>query len=162
MDLLIWTRTDKWQTRPFVREGAPDEQGSNFHIRKKNLVMSPSRGQTPRQTDWRTVSRNVTWTWTWTWTWTELQFLVEFWGSRIIEQEMSRRFHRHLKCQFLCWGSVARRRLVKTENPSACAAVNWKCVEQRSRYDWVWLRKLVTEVAINPVIRSRTRYFRHA
>jgi hypothetical protein len=26
--------------------------------------MSPSRGSTPRQTDWRTVSRNVTWTWT--------------------------------------------------------------------------------------------------
>jgi hypothetical protein len=29
--------------------------------------MSPGRGSTPRQTDWLTVSRKVTWTWTWTW-----------------------------------------------------------------------------------------------
>jgi hypothetical protein len=44
MDLLIRTMTDKWQTRPVVREGAPIEQGSNVHIReKKNLVMGPRR-----------------------------------------------------------------------------------------------------------------------
>jgi hypothetical protein len=36
MDLLIWTMTDKWQTRPLVREGAPIEHDSNFHIRKKS------------------------------------------------------------------------------------------------------------------------------
>jgi hypothetical protein len=27
--------TDKRETRPLVREGAPNEQDSNFHIRKK-------------------------------------------------------------------------------------------------------------------------------
>jgi hypothetical protein len=42
MDLIIWTLTDKWQTRPLVRDGAPIEQDSNFHI-KKNLVMDPRR-----------------------------------------------------------------------------------------------------------------------
>jgi hypothetical protein len=36
--------TDKWQTRPLVREGAPIEEESNFHIRrKKYLVMGPRR-----------------------------------------------------------------------------------------------------------------------
>jgi hypothetical protein len=34
---------DKWQTRPLVREGAPVEQDSNFHLRKRNLVMGPRR-----------------------------------------------------------------------------------------------------------------------
>jgi hypothetical protein len=37
--------TDKGQTQPLVREGAPIEQDSNFHIRrkKKYLVMDPRR-----------------------------------------------------------------------------------------------------------------------
>jgi hypothetical protein len=45
MDLLIRTMTDKWQTRPLVREDAPIEQDNNFHIggRKKNLVVGPRR-----------------------------------------------------------------------------------------------------------------------
>jgi hypothetical protein len=46
MDLFIRTMTDKWQTQPLVREGAPIEQDCNFHLRrrrKKNLVMDPRR-----------------------------------------------------------------------------------------------------------------------
>jgi hypothetical protein len=35
--------TDKWQTRPLVREDAPIEQDSNFHIGKRNLVVGPRR-----------------------------------------------------------------------------------------------------------------------
>jgi hypothetical protein len=37
--------TDKWQIRPLVREDAPIEQDSNFHIggRKKKLVVGPRR-----------------------------------------------------------------------------------------------------------------------
>jgi phosphoenolpyruvate carboxylase len=47
---------------------------------------------------------------------------------------------------------------VKTDNPSACAAVNWKvCKSAIAR-----LRELVTEVQINPIIRTGTRHFRHA
>jgi hypothetical protein len=33
--------------------------------KKKYLVMRPRQGSTPRQTDWVTVSRNVTLTWLW-------------------------------------------------------------------------------------------------
>jgi hypothetical protein len=45
MDLLIRTMTDKWQTRPLVREDEPIEQDSTFHIggKKENLVMGPRR-----------------------------------------------------------------------------------------------------------------------
>jgi hypothetical protein len=45
MDLLIRTMTDKWQIRPLVREDAPIEEDSNFHIggRKKNQVVGPRR-----------------------------------------------------------------------------------------------------------------------
>jgi hypothetical protein len=32
--IQVLTKTDKWQTRPLVREGAPQRQGSNFE--KKN------------------------------------------------------------------------------------------------------------------------------
>jgi hypothetical protein len=53
--------TDKWQTRPLVREGAPQEDKDSKSLCKtKNLVMSPRRGSTPRLTGWLTVSRNVT------------------------------------------------------------------------------------------------------
>jgi hypothetical protein len=41
----------------------------------------------------------------------------------VIEDEIARRLHSDLKCVLR---SIARRRLVKTGNPSACAAVNWK------------------------------------
>jgi hypothetical protein len=43
----------------------------------------------------------------------------------VIEDEITRRLHSELKRSFVL-RSVARRRLVKTENPSACATVNWK------------------------------------
>jgi hypothetical protein len=55
------TKTETWQTRPLVREGAPKRQDSNSE--KKSLVKSPRLGSTPRHTDWLTVSRNVTLTW---------------------------------------------------------------------------------------------------
>jgi hypothetical protein len=54
------------------------------------------------------------------------EFLAEFRGSREIEQEMARRLHSDLKRQVSVLRSVARRQLVKTENPSACTAVDWK------------------------------------
>jgi hypothetical protein len=49
-DLLLLTDSDKRQTRPLVREGAPYGQDSNFHTRI-NIW-----GSTPRLT----VSCNVT------------------------------------------------------------------------------------------------------
>jgi hypothetical protein len=53
------TKTDTWQTRPLVREDAPNRQDSNFE--KKNIWSKvPDLGSTPRHTDWLTVSRNVT------------------------------------------------------------------------------------------------------
>jgi hypothetical protein len=53
------TKTDTWQTRPLVREGAPKRQDSNFE--KKNLWSNvPDLDLTPRHSDWLTVSRNVT------------------------------------------------------------------------------------------------------
>jgi hypothetical protein len=45
------------------------------------------------------------------------EFLVEFQGSRVIEQEMARRLHSDLKRYFVL-RSVARKWLVKTDNPS--------------------------------------------
>jgi hypothetical protein len=33
MDVILPTMTDKWQIRPFVREGAPHGQNSNFQTR---------------------------------------------------------------------------------------------------------------------------------
>jgi hypothetical protein len=48
----------------------------------------------------------------------------EFQGSRVIEQDMSRRLHVEVLVSVL--RSVARRQLLETENPSACAAVDWK------------------------------------
>jgi hypothetical protein len=65
MDLLIRTMAD-----PTSRQrGRPNwtEQKISYKekVKKKNLVMGPRWGSTPRLTDWLTVSRNVTWTWTW-------------------------------------------------------------------------------------------------
>jgi hypothetical protein len=58
----------------------------------------------------------------------------------------------------------ARRRLVKTENPSAFATMNWKCVRTSvtalyCMYLSVINRKCVTKVLMNPIIRTRTRHF---
>jgi hypothetical protein len=43
----------------------------------------------------------------------------------LIEGEITRRFHSDLKRYFVL-RSAARRRLVKTQNPSTCATVNCK------------------------------------
>jgi hypothetical protein len=57
--------------------------------------------------------------------------------------------------------SVARRRLVKTENPSVCATVNWKlCISATTLYCLcvsVTKSECVTQLLINPIIRTRTR-----
>jgi hypothetical protein len=58
--------------------------------------------------------------------------------------------------------SVARRRLVKTEKPSACGTVNRKLCKSEIALYPLWLRELVTKVLINQIIRYRTRYFRQA
>jgi hypothetical protein len=72
---LYWQKTDKGQTRPLVREGAPKWQDSYFK-KKRSLVKSPRLGSTPRHTDWLTVSCNVSLTLTdsdwereWVWVW---------------------------------------------------------------------------------------------
>jgi hypothetical protein len=54
---------------------------------------------------------------------------------------------------------------VKTDNPnpSPFATVNWKlCKSEIALCLSVILRGLVTKLLINPTIRTRTRYFRHA
>jgi hypothetical protein len=52
--------------------------------------------------------------------------------------------------------SVARRRLVKTENPSACTTVNWKVRKSVIVLYFMYLnvikRECVTKVLINPII----------
>jgi hypothetical protein len=61
--------------------------------------------------------------------------------------------------------SVARRRLLETENPSACAAMNWNVCKSTIAlycpYLSVIKRECVTYVLINPIIRTRTRHFCH-
>jgi hypothetical protein len=42
----------------------------------------------------------------------------------VIEDEITRRLNNDLKCLVSVLRSVARRRQVETENPSACATVN--------------------------------------
>jgi hypothetical protein len=52
---------------------------------------------------------------------------------------------------------------METENLSACATVNCKlCKYSDSAVLIVIKRECVTEVLINSIIRTRTRYFRHA
>jgi hypothetical protein len=55
--------------------------------------------------------------------------------------------------------SIARRRLVETKNPSACATLNCKLAISYSTVLIVIKKDSVTEVLINPIIRSRTRHF---
>jgi hypothetical protein len=63
IDVTKTKTDDKWQTRPLVREDATRQHTVMVRPLTKNLVMSPNRGSTPRQTGWLTVSRKVTWTW---------------------------------------------------------------------------------------------------
>jgi hypothetical protein len=59
--------------------------------------------------------------------------------------------------------SVARRRPVETDNPSACAAVKCKLYKSKIALCCLHLslikRECVTEVLINPIIRTRTCHF---
>jgi hypothetical protein len=50
----------KRQTRPLVREGARIGEDRNCQTVNNHLVMSPTRGSTPRHTDRPTVGRIVT------------------------------------------------------------------------------------------------------
>jgi hypothetical protein len=55
------------------------------------------------------------------------------------------------------------KRLVKTGNPSACVTVKWRLFKSAiALYLSMIKKELVTKVLINPIIRTRTRYFRHA
>jgi hypothetical protein len=84
--------------------------------------------------------------------------------------------HRYRKCDWKILGvilaviemqvsvlrSVARRRLVETENPSACATVNWNLCKSAIALHCLYLsvtrRECVTKLLINPIIRTRTRH----
>jgi hypothetical protein len=65
--------------------------------------------------------------------------------------------------QFPYYKSVARRRLVKSGNPSACATMSWKMCKSAIALYCLYLsvikRECVTEVLINQIIRTRTRQF---
>jgi hypothetical protein len=52
--------------------------------------------------------------------------------------------------------------LVKTGNPSACATVNWKVYKSEKALYLSVSKRTVTKALINPILRTRTRYFRHA
>jgi hypothetical protein len=68
----------------------------------------------------------------------------------VIEDEITRRLNSDFKCQFLL-RSVARRRLVETENPCACVTVNCNLCESVIMLSQLQLREIVTEV---PIIQS--------
>jgi hypothetical protein len=51
---------------------------------------------------------------------------------------------------------------VKTEDPSAYVTMNCKLCKSGIALYQLQLRKIVTEVPVKPIIRFRTRYFRHA
>jgi hypothetical protein len=53
----------KRQTRPLVREGAPNQQTSNCQTIIKIWSWAPDGCFIPRQTGWLTVGRNITLTW---------------------------------------------------------------------------------------------------
>jgi hypothetical protein len=111
----------------------------------KYLVMSPRWGSTPK-IYWLTVRRNVTLNLTLTWLKQNRSTVAgstegrNWFGSSSGNgsQRWLRRngkkgirlwqegFMCELKCQWDCDKPVARIRLVKTENPSACVTVNWE------------------------------------
>jgi hypothetical protein len=57
------TKTDKWQTRTLVTEGAQNKT-RQYLWKKKSVFKSPRLGSTPRHTDWLSV---VMWLWLWLW-----------------------------------------------------------------------------------------------
>jgi hypothetical protein len=52
----------KRQTRPFLREGAPEEQDRNCQTVTNIWSWTPGGGSTPRLTDWPSVA---VWLWLW-------------------------------------------------------------------------------------------------
>jgi hypothetical protein len=64
---ILSTMTDKLQTRPLVREGAPHGQDSNFHLKRNIWSWAPAWAlHQDRQTDWPSVAM---WLWLCLWLW---------------------------------------------------------------------------------------------
>jgi hypothetical protein len=97
-------------------------------------------------------------------TWARLQlreFLVEFRGSRGIEQELARRIQVIWSASFCVEIRCRETTSEDGESQCMCSGKLKVCIRSITLY-WVWLRNSVTEVLINPIIWSRTRYFNHA
>jgi hypothetical protein len=58
--------------------------------------------------------------------------------------------------------SVARKRILETENPSVCATVNWKLCKSAMVLYLSAIKRTCNQVLINPIVRTRSRYFHHA
>jgi hypothetical protein len=87
---LYWQKTDKWQTRPLVREGAPKWQDSTFQKNKK--IKKKISGQKSQigfdtKTYWLTVSCKVTLTLTYTFS---LAFISQWFFSILPPLKRSR------------------------------------------------------------------------
>jgi hypothetical protein len=50
---------------------------------------------------------------------------------------------------------------VKMDNLSACAMVNWKVCKSAIALYLSVIKRTCNQVLINPIIQTRTRYFRH-
>jgi hypothetical protein len=87
---------------------------------------------------------------------TELSWQLENNGKKRIKR-CREDFMCNLKWQWDCYKSVVRIRLVKTENPSVCAAVNCKvCRPAQALYLFV-VPSCAYKVSINPIHNSKPR-----